>query len=82
MPYSLTQQLQSLGVATQLGAEIQRQLGGTGNRNRLMEAGLPEGPAQTLATGITAKSVSAVTLTRQGVVPDVAKLVAAAVAAS
>lgn len=82
MPYSLTQQLQSLGVATQLGAEIQRQLGGTGNRNRLMEAGLPEGPAQTLATGITAKSVSAVTLTRQGVVPGVAKLVAAAVAAS
>jgi hypothetical protein len=82
MAFSLTQQLQSLGVATQLGAEIQAQLGGTGNRNRLMEAGLPEGAAQTLATGITAKTVSAVTLTRQSVPPAVAKIVAAAVAAS
>lgn len=77
MPFSLAQRLQSLGVATRLALEVQRQLAANvGNLKKLMEVGMTTKAAQYLATGITAGTIDARKLAEYSVVPDVAKLIA------
>lgn len=80
MPFDLAQNLQSLGVATRAGLEVQRQIAlGTGNINALLEVGFVPLDAQILATGITGGSVNPNLLAEGSVVPDVAVLIAKAV---
>jgi hypothetical protein len=80
MPYDLAQSLQSLGVAAELGMEIQSQIAaGTGNFNRLLEGTLVPEDAKNLAAGITAGNISATVLAEGSVVPAVAVLIAKAV---
>lgn len=78
MPYTLTQRLQNLGVATPLGKELEAQLtAGTGNLKRLMEVGLVPPLAKYVAAGITANNLSATKLAEYGMVPAVAKMIVA-----
>lgn len=80
MVYSLTQRLQSLGVATQLGEELEAQItAGTGVSRRLQELGYTPKLADYVAAGITAASLNAVQLTRYGVVGAEAVAIAKAV---
>src|SRR6478609_4795821 len=77
MPLDLAQSLQSLGVAAELGMEIQRQISvGTGNINRLLEVGLVPEDAKNLAGGITAGTISPSLLAEGSIVPAVAVVIA------
>lgn len=79
MAFSLAQRLQSLGVATQLAVEIQRQISvGTGNVKKLLEMGVVPLDAKNLAAGITAGTISAKILAEGSFVPAVAVLIAKA----
>jgi len=80
MPFDLAQNLQSLGVAAELGMEVQRQIAaGTGIINRLLEVGVVPLDAQILAAGITSGTVSANLLSEGSFVPGVAVVIAQAV---
>lgn len=80
MPFDLAQSLQSLGVAAELGMEIQRQIAaGTGNINMLLEVGLVPLDAKNLAAGITAGDISPLLLAEGSIVPPVAVVIAKAV---
>lgn len=78
--FDLAQSLQSLGVPGIAGLEIQRQIAaGTGNVNRLMEAGFVPEDALRLANGITAGNVSAPLLAEGSIVPGIAVEIARAI---
>jgi len=78
--FDLAQSLQTLGVAAELGMEIQRQIAaGTGNINMLLEVGLVPEDAKNLAGGITAGTISPGLLAEGSFVPAVAVIVAKAV---
>lgn len=80
MPYDLAQGLQALGVAAELGMEVQRQIGeGAGNINRLLEAASVPLDAKLLADGITSGTISADLLAEGSFVPEVAVLIAKSV---
>lgn len=80
MPFDLAQSLQNLGVAAELGMEIQRQIAaGTGNAGMLLEVGLVPMDAVNLAAGVTAGTISADLLTTGSIVPAVAVVIAQAV---
>lgn len=77
MAYSLAQKLQSLGVATQLGEELEAQItAGVGNSLRLQELGITPEMGDYIESGIPAgeNPINAVKLNRYGMVADVAKL--------
>ena len=60
MSYSFAQQLQSLGVPTELGMELQRQaVAATGNMNRLMNVSMEPDLAKYVATSITGNNTVA-----------------------
>lgn len=80
MVYSLTQRLQSLGVATQLGEELEAQItAGTGNSFALKESGFVPELADYVADGITSGSLNAVQINRYGIPAAVAVAIAKAV---
>lgn len=78
--FDLAQSLQALGVPSQLGLEIQRQIAaGTGNINMLLECALVPEDAKNLAAGITAGNISSTLLAEGSIVPAVAVVIAKAV---
>lgn len=79
MAFNLAQRLQNLGVATQLGLELQSQISsGVGSSRRLQELGIVPELADYIEATITPSNaaMSAVILTRYGMVPEVARLIA------
>lgn len=74
MAFTLTEQLQRLGVEKSLAAEIARQLSaGPVSINRLLAVGMPVGLAVQLVKGITDKGIKVDKLTAMGMNPVVAR---------
>jgi hypothetical protein len=73
MSYSFAQQLQSLGVPTELGMELQRQaVAATGNMNRLMNVSMEPDLAKYVATSITGNNFDPKEAVAFGMIPAVA----------
>ena len=81
MPFSNSQKLQSLGVATPLAIELQRQItANVGNSRRLKELGLGDVKLCDYVAGtITSGPMVATQAVRRGMVPNVATALAAMV---